>query len=71
MRNKLENWATGVILDREQMKQIKGGVEGGCCKAGSHSFCDNSTSLVDAWADFWTTAGYDVYCDFGEGDPLT
>jgi natural product precursor len=58
------------VLSREQMKRIKGG-EGGCCiSSKGNSFCDNSTSLVAAWGDIWSSFGYDVYCDFGVGDPV-
>ncbi|TDX02164.1 hypothetical protein [Dinghuibacter silviterrae] len=51
----------GEALSKTQMKSIKAGTMY-CCGTGGKSFCDESASLVAAWADFWTTAGHNVAC---------
>ena len=56
----------GEPLTREQLKNIRGAGGAYCCSTttghGPVSECDQSASLVSAWADFWSTAGYAVHC---------
>jgi hypothetical protein len=61
-------------LTREDMKNVLRSAIGGtapvtgdynCSTTTSHgyiSITNSSASLVAAWADFWTTAGYSVSC---------
>jgi hypothetical protein len=47
------------------LKNIMGGVEYYSSTTTSNGLVfitNSSASLVNAWADFWSTAGYDVYC---------
>jgi len=63
----------GTPIENEQDGQFDApcGGAGGCqcCTASStngsgvtHRFCDNSDSLIDAWASVWRNFGYRVEC---------
>ncbi|MBI9064261.1 MAG: hypothetical protein JEZ14_19915 [Marinilabiliaceae bacterium] len=56
------------VMKNEELLNLRGGsYEGGACckvnKAGSQTYCD-SMDLINAWADFWTSAGYSIDCNY-------